>query len=113
MRTTSSVLPFFHGGRKLNPCHRFPKDAMSTYRWSCLACGVGNAEASSLCAGCGCPARATLAQLRIHRQKFQEEGGGVGESVPALQEEHSFQASRLALAVIWAITFGYVPQRFR
>ena len=35
-----------------------------------MACGTGNSAASDECARCGCPAVATVAQLRVARRKL-------------------------------------------
>jgi|NGEPerStandDraft_6_1074524.scaffolds.fasta_scaffold29572_4 hypothetical protein len=86
---------------------------MPTYRWSCLACGTANAASSFECASCGCPGRATLDQMQEHRLSYQQRGGVVGINAPALYQERPFQASRLALAVLCALLFWYIPRRLR
>ena len=37
---------------------------MPSYRWSCLACGVANAQTSERCENCGCSARPTYAEVQ-------------------------------------------------
>lgn len=40
---------------------------MSTYRWSCNACGVGNEPEASVCNACGCPSTASTEGVEKHR----------------------------------------------
>ncbi|MBA6250992.1 hypothetical protein [Colwellia sp. MB3u-55] len=39
---------------------------MSTYRWSCGACGLGNEAQSSVCSACGCPSNASTEGIERH-----------------------------------------------
>ena len=40
---------------------------MSTYRWSCNACGAGNEPEVSVCNACGCPSTASTEDIEKHR----------------------------------------------
>jgi hypothetical protein len=51
--------------------------------------------------------------MQEHRLSYQQRGGVVGINAPALYQERPFQASRLALAVLCALLFWYIPRRLR
>ena len=86
---------------------------MPVYPWSCLACGAANEADAARCRACDGPAQATLAQLQEHRERFENRGGVVGARAPSLRPARPFAASRVALAVLWAVTLGDVPRHLR
>ena len=45
---------------------------MKSYAWSCLACEASNAADASACSVCGCPARATSAEVDRARQVWRQ-----------------------------------------
>ena len=48
---------------------------MKPYAWSCLACEVTNPPGSATCGRCGCPARATRAQIEAARAAYRQRSG--------------------------------------
>ena len=48
---------------------------MKPYAWSYLACEASNPPDSMACSRCGCPARATSAQLDVARQAWRRRSG--------------------------------------
>jgi hypothetical protein len=56
--------------------------AMSPYSWSCLACEDSNPPSADVCVRCGCPARATGAQVAASRTAWRRQSGLPAERSP-------------------------------
>ncbi len=48
---------------------------MNSYAWSCLACDAANPAERGACVQCGCPARATSAQVDDARRTWRQRSG--------------------------------------
>jgi hypothetical protein len=48
---------------------------MKSYVWSCLACEASNPPDNAKCSRCGCPARATSAQVDAALQAWRQRSG--------------------------------------
>jgi hypothetical protein len=51
--------------------------------------------------------------MQEHRRSFEQAGGVIGASAPALHPPQPFEATRLTLGVLCALLFWYVPRRLR
>jgi hypothetical protein len=72
---------------------------MKPYSWSCLACEASNRPESEQCARCGCPARATSAQVETARDAYRRKHA----LLPAVKVDVSAIVAQLPWLLIGAV----------
>jgi hypothetical protein len=89
---------------------------MSTYEWSCLACGGANARNATSCVACECPASATAKQVEASRENYVS-GGGKLQGQAALAAAADLSALEvlgpLLFSPLLAALFGFWPTNWR
>jgi hypothetical protein len=86
---------------------------MTTYAWSCLACGAVNAKASVECAICGCSAQPTYGQVAASRTQHRLRGGQVATGAGLIREPGELGAYEVLIAPVLRVLFGMNPVQHR
>jgi hypothetical protein len=72
---------------------------MKPYSWTCFACEASNPPTSIKCSRCGCPARATSAQVESARETYRRQHA----LLPAAKFDASALVEQLPLLLIGAV----------